>query len=325
MEKSISRNIRLGLFVIIGTAFLIYSLYMIGNKRQLFGSSMKIIAIFHNINGLEAGNNVRFEGINVGTVESVTIINDTAVKVTMVIESDMKAFIRKDAIAGIGTDGLMGNKIVNINSVSSEMPIVKSYDTINGIRPIEMDEMLRTLNRTNNNIAAITDNLRTITDRVNSRNTLWSLLLDTIVAENVKEVIVNIRATSKNTAQISGNLDDIIQSVKAGKGSIGALITDSSFSGELHQAIVGIKLTGNRTATITGDMQKIMGTIDSGKGAVGRLLLDTGFISNLNKSMENIKQGSENANEVIDALKHSFLLRGYFNRKEKEKLKTTNQ
>lgn len=321
MEKSTGRNIRLGLFVMIGTIFLIYALYMIGSKRNLFGSTFKLNAIFHNVNGLMPGNNVRFGGIDVGTVENVKIINDTAIKVTMVIETSLKSFIHKNALATIGTDGLMGNKLVNINSVADNSAIVRPNDTIGTIKPIEMDDMLRTLNRTNNNIASITDNLKTITAKVNSRNSLWSLLMDTVVADNVKEAIVNIKVTGEHSAKISGDLSTIVKAIKEGKGSVGAILTDTSISSQLHQAVVNIKLTSDKAAIITGDMSKIVGKVDSGKGTVGRLLMDTTFVPNLNKSMENIKQGSQGLNEVIEGLKHSIFLRHYFKKQAKEKAK----
>lgn len=321
MDKSIKRNIRLGIFIMIGTFFLIYALYMIGSKRNLFGSTFKLNAVFYNVNGLMLGNNVRFGGIDVGTVERIKIRNDTSILVTMVIETEMQNYIRKNALASIGTDGLMGNKLVNINSFGDHSPEVKQDDTIGTLKPIEMDEMLRTLNRTNNNIATITDNLKTITAKVNARNSLWSLLMDTAVAENVKQAIVNIKFTGQNSAKISGDLSAIVASIRAGKGSVGAILTDTNISSQIHQAVVSIKLTGERAAVITGDLSKIAGKIDSGKGTVGRLIMDTTFVPNLNKSMENIKEGSKGLNEVIEALKHSIFLRGYFRRQEKEKKK----
>ena len=64
------------------------------------------------------GNNVRFAGIDVGTVQRIEIISDTLVKVTMVLDNKVLKFIHKNAVASVGTDGLMGNKLININSQS---------------------------------------------------------------------------------------------------------------------------------------------------------------------------------------------------------------
>ena len=97
MANTTSRNIRLGVFTLAGTVFLISALYFVGNKQNLFGSTFSINARFHNVNGLMRGNNVRFGGIDVGTVESVEIINDTSVNVVMNIETDVQPYIKKNA------------------------------------------------------------------------------------------------------------------------------------------------------------------------------------------------------------------------------------
>lgn len=317
MEKSTSKNIRLGLFVLLGTLFLIYALYMIGSKRNLFGSTFRISAVFNNVNGLMKGNNVRFAGIDVGTVESVTIINDSSVQVQMVIETSVQKYITENALASIGTDGLMGNKLVNINPSVQAAPGVKQGDFIKTMKPIETDDMLRTLNRTNDNIEVITDNLKTITNKINSRNTLWSLLMDTVVADNVKQAIVNIRLTGSNSAEITGDLSNIVSGIKNGKGAFGALLTDTALSNHVRQAVVKIKIISDNAALISGNLSNIIGRTDSGKGSIGRLLLDTTFVPNLDKSMANLDTGTQGLNEIIEGLKHSWPLRSYFRKQEK--------
>src|SRR6185369_12860165 len=116
MTMKTIENAKLGLFVIAGLLFLIFSLYMIGRNRTLFGSSFTISANFRNVNGLMLGNNVRFSGIDVGTVQKIEIVSDTLVKVTMIIDEGVRKFVKKNAVASVGTDGLMGNKVININS-----------------------------------------------------------------------------------------------------------------------------------------------------------------------------------------------------------------
>ena len=101
MHKKTINNVRLGLFVLIGTIFLIAALYLIGNNRNIFDQTFTVRATFYKVNGLMKGNNVRFSGIDVGTVKSVRIASDTSVEVSMIIESDAKRFIRKNAIASV--------------------------------------------------------------------------------------------------------------------------------------------------------------------------------------------------------------------------------
>ena len=322
MGKETTKNIRVGLFVIVGTAFLIIALYLIGNKKNLFGSTFHLQAKFHDVNGLMSGNNVRLAGIDIGTVESVTIIDDTTVNVTMIIENKVQPFIKKKAQASVGTDGLIGNKLININSVLDESPSVVDGDMLIALKPLGTDEMMRTLNITNNNVKDISIDLKNIAQKLNSPNSLWSILMDTVVAENVKEAIVNIKVTGDRTATITGDLSKIMKNVKDGKGTIGALLTDTTFSTKLHQSIVSIKLITDSLALVSGDLHAITSQTKSGKGTIGALLMDTTLVGNLNKSMENAKNGTKGFDEDMEALKHNILLRKYFKKKEKEAKKS---
>jgi phospholipid/cholesterol/gamma-HCH transport system substrate-binding protein len=319
MGNETFRNIRLGLFVVIGTALLISALYLIGNKQNLFGNTFRVSARFYNVSGLMAGNNVRFAGIDVGTVEKVEIINDSNVNVTMLLESDIQPYIKKNAIAAVGTDGLMGNKLVNINSANQPSASVEEGDILATLRPIEQDEMVRTLNATNENMKAITSNLRTITDRINGKNTLWSLLMDTVVADNVKASIVNIKIASNSTAVLTGNLKSISEDIRNGKGSLGALITDTTLSGKIEQVIVKLDRVSDTAAFITGDFSRISKRLEQGQGSVGMLLKDTTFVHSLNTSINNINKGTLILNEDLEALRHSWPFKKYFKKKAKRK------
>jgi phospholipid/cholesterol/gamma-HCH transport system substrate-binding protein len=322
MGQETSKNIRVGAFVLAGTVLLIFSLYLIGSKQNLFGSTFELKSQFKNVNGLMPGNNVRFTGIDVGTVKSVEIINDSTVDVTMVIENKVQAFIKKNATAMVGTDGLMGNKLININSSNESAPSVEDGDFLVSKSPLGTDDMMRTLNITNENVKDITIDLKNIVRRLNSPNTLWSILMDTVVAENVKQAIVNIKVTGERTAIITGDLSRIVKHVKDGKGTIGALIADTTFAVKLNQSIVNIKLITDSLALVTGDLHYITSKVKKGEGAIGTVLMDTTFVNNLNESMKNVRSGTKNFDEDMEALKHNILLRNYFKKKakaEKEK------
>src|SRR5688572_3728889 len=109
MKKQQITNFRLGLLVVTATILLIVALYIIGNNKNLFGSSFTLHTTFENVNGLQKGNNVRYAGINVGTVEEIYLKNDTTINITLTINTDFLGLILNNSIATIGTDGLMGN------------------------------------------------------------------------------------------------------------------------------------------------------------------------------------------------------------------------
>ncbi len=315
MANESSRNIRLGVFVVSGILLLIIALYIIGNKQNLFGSTFSIQAQFYNVNGLMKGNNVRFAGIDVGTVESIEIVNDSSVNVVMVLEKKIQSHIKKNAVASVGTDGLMGNKLVNINSVKEIAEPIEEGDILKTLQPLEMDEMVRTLNATNENIKVISSNLRNITDKINSKNSLWSLLMDTVVAENVKSAVVNLRLTSTNAVMVTGDLKYLSTGLRQGKGSIGALVTDTILAYRINQTVIKLQKLSDTAAIISGDLSSIVKGLKSGKGSMGVLLNDTSLVHDLNKSIKSIDKGALNFDENMEALKYSWPFKKYYRKK----------
>ena len=315
MEQETSRNVKLGLLVICGTLLLISAFYFIGSRQNLFGTTFALNARFYNVNGLMEGNNVRFAGIDVGTVESLEIENDSSVRVKMVLEKDIQKFINRNAIASIGTDGLMGNKLVNINSGAAS-PNVQDGDMLQTLRPLEMDEMVRTLNTTNENIRVISSNLRSITDRLSSKNSLWNLLLDTVVAENVKSSVVNLKFMSQNAVLVTGDLRHLSDQMKQGKGTINALISDTVLSSNLRQTIVKFEKLSDTVGVITGNLSYLTQKLKRGEGTAGVLLNDTNLVHDLNTSIRTINKGAASFDENMMALQHTWPLKRYFKRKK---------
>ena len=161
-EKEKSKNIRVGIFVLVGTIFIISALYFIGEKQSLFSSKFRVKANFKDVNGLIPGNNVRLGGINVGTVESVEIASDSSVTVVMVIKDKTKPYIKKNSIASIGTDGLMGNKLINITPGLKDSPEIQDGDFLPTKLPFETDQMIQTIGKTNEDVSIIASNLKEI-------------------------------------------------------------------------------------------------------------------------------------------------------------------
>ena len=317
MAKEHYRNIRLGIFIMIGTISLIIALYFIGTKQNLFGSTFKVSAEFKNVNGLMKGNNVRFGGINIGTVSSVEIFSDSSIRVEMLLQKKIQKFIKKDAIVSIGTDGLLGNKLININTGNISSGIIEEGDVLQSLEDIEMNKLVRTLDVSSENIRVITSNLRNITDKINENNSLWSVLMDTIIAENVKSSVVNLKLLTNNSVYITGNLKNITEDIKEGRGSLGALITDTLLSSRINQTVVKLENISDSAAIITGDISHIVNQLKQGKGSIGVLLNDTTLIHNMNKSIENIESGTGKFDQNMEALKHSWPFKKYYRKQKK--------
>ncbi len=194
MKKATGNKIRLGIFVSISITLFIAGLYFIGQKQQLFNNTFRVSGIFKDISGLQVGNNVRFSGINVGIVENIEQITDTTVRVDMLIEENTRKFIKKNAKAIIGSDGLMGNKIVVIIPGTHNKPIVSDNDIIETTRAVSIDDILSKIKVTSDNSATITDNLSAIMENIRKgKGTIGKLFMDTTFAQNLDATLINVK------------------------------------------------------------------------------------------------------------------------------------
>ena len=197
MKKDTSFKIKLGIFISLGIALFIVGIYPIGEKQQLFRSTFHLSGIFRDVAGLQAGNNVRLSGINVGTVENISIVSDTSVKVEILIDENTRKFIKKDAIASIGSEGLMGNKIIIINPGTGGKKEIENHDIVQTIQPINMDDILISLKSSIDNTTVITSNLSKITDNVQTgKGTLGRLLTDKSLGRTFDSTFVNLKEST---------------------------------------------------------------------------------------------------------------------------------
>lgn len=318
-------NVKLGLFVIAGLVFLVLLLYMIGENRSLFGSYYVLKARFENVQGLVSGNNVRYAGIEAGTVKKVAILNDTTIEVSMLIEKRMKEVIRKNAIVSIGTEGLVGNKVVNIVPSHGVADFAAEGDLLATRRTVSTEEMLNTLNKTNNDIAYIAGELKTTVDRINRSTGLWTLLNDETIPAELRASVANIRKATTQANNTVTDLHQLVMDVKAGKGSVGSLLTDTAFAHNLNVAVLNIARVGEQADSLSREISGLVGAVrtdyDKGKGAVHSLLRDSSVSIRINASLENIQKGTDGFNQNMEALKHNILFRGYFRKLERKQKK----
>lgn len=318
MEKSTNQKIKLGIFVIIGSLFFIIAIYFIGNKKDMFNETIQISAVFKNVNGLQHGNNVRFSGINVGTVKKIIIVNDSLIKVDMLIEEDIASHIKKDAMASIGSDGLVGNMIVNIIPGKKSNEMVKDGDIILSENKTSTDEILKTINSTSENAKLITDNLVKITNQINSRKgTIGMLINDTVMSDDLKQTIYNLKVTTQSTSKSMANLNKIITDLNNKDNVVGAL-KDTITGRKIKMIIVNLEKSSEQ-------INKTITNLKDGKGALNYLSNDPKLVKQIDSTMINLNQASSKLNENLEALKHNFFFRGYFKKQEKAKAKAAKK
>ncbi len=325
MEKTTSQKIRLAIFVILGLLLFILCIYFIGSKRQMFGNTDHLKATFTNVGGLQLGNNVRYSGINVGTVRGIEMVNDSTINVDMIIDKAMLPHIKKNAIATIGSDGLVGSMIINIVPGKDTAPAVQPGDFIQSFNRVRTDDILNTLNITNQNAALLTTDLLKITKEITQgKGTVGILLNDSILANDIKKTMHYLKITTQGTSESVANLKVLIVSLNEKNNVIGVL-RDTAVASKIKKVVVNLNETSEGINKVVTNLNATILNAKEGKGALNYLSNNPQLVRKIDSTMTNINKASEQLNENLEALKHNILFRGYFRKQEKAKLKAAGK
>lgn len=313
-------NIKLGLFVFAGLILLMAAFFYIGKGNNLFTSKFEIKAKFENAGGLKEGSNVLFAGIQAGTVSSIVLIDANTIEVTMFIDKKIASHIDRNATVAIGTEGVIGNTIINITPAEKILGPITDGGYLAVYKKVGVEEMLNTLSKTNNNIEDISKSLKNTVLRINSSETL-KLIEDEKFSDNIKQSMQNVHQSTVNVAQVTANLNDMLIAVKQGKGAAGLLIADKDFEEQVRQTFGNINAVSKNLEGISMELNDFSQALNNGKGPLNALVKDSTLTEKISISLENIKQGTDGFNQNMEALKHNFLFRGYFKKKAREKEK----
>lgn len=217
MKITTEQKTKIGIFTFIGLAVLVFAIFFIGNQKSLFSSTIKLTGVFNNVNGLQVGNNVRFAGINVGVVDDIEIINDTSVRVGLSIENDVQKFIKKDAKMSIGSDGLMGDKLMVISPGGpTTIEMVKDGQQIGAVNPMDMDKVINKVTKMADDAALMINSLSQIVGKVNSgQGSIGRLLNDNKMADQIQTTVVQANKTMKNVHQTSTTLNEDLKAAQS--------------------------------------------------------------------------------------------------------------
>jgi phospholipid/cholesterol/gamma-HCH transport system substrate-binding protein len=321
-------NVKLGAFVLLGLVLMILAFFIIGNNKNLFGNEFKLKVRFSNLNGLSEGNNVLFSGLQAGTVEEIELINDSTIEVTMQMNDKVTSFIQKNALAAVGTEGLMGNKVVNITPVKGKSQKVAEGDLLQARNMANMDEIIERLSQTNNNVLSISEVLKGTVLRIDS-SAILKLLNDEAIGKSLKASLQNVYKTTNDAQEMTLGLNHMVNNIRQGKGTVGFLLTDTTMSNTLKDAMAQIKAAGTNANIMTQEMNVIVKSINydlnNGNNPANTLLNDSLMAKNITLTMDNLQKGTDGFNQNMEALKHNFLFRGYFRSLERKKKKEEKQ
>lgn len=290
---------KLGIFIFLGTVLLVVAIFLIGSKDSLFSDSIYVKSYFDDVQGLRTGAAVRLNGLSVGSVSDVRLLdkNQYRVEVTMRIDRDVQQFIRLDSEAGIETEGIIGSKIVILTPGSQENEIVRDGGVIMSKSSVTMNQIIAETQDIMGYLKDLTREFSLVLGKVNKGEGTFGKLVndDELYYKSVSIV------QSADTA-----LNIMVNRLEKMSGFIIGLGTSvEDIVGNVDSAAI--------------DLRELIRRIEQGEGALGALIADQSVYDSIKTVIHNLtgttfaaKVGTEAFAENMEALKHNWLFKKYF-------------
>jgi phospholipid/cholesterol/gamma-HCH transport system substrate-binding protein len=213
------------------------------------------------------------------------IVSDTSVRVEILFDETVRKFIMKDAVATIGSEGLIGNKTIIMYPGTGGKAKIENNDIIQTVLPVGVDDFMISLKTTINNTNNITSDLSKITENIRSgKGTIGRLLMDQSMTHNLDSTVANLKEGSAGFKILMDKADHI------------------------DEILTSLKTTIDYTSSITSNLSKISDSIHSGKGTIGMLLMDSTMRQNIDSTVVNLKESSAGLKTLMEKAKNSWLL-----------------
>lgn len=320
--KSNRRAVIVGLFVFIGLTILVAGILVLGGQQKRFVSTLQIKAVFNDVGGLKTGNNVWFSGVKIGTIKRISFVGSSKVEVDMNIEEKSAVYIRKDAQATLGSDGLIGNKLIVIVGGSPNSPSVEDGDQLRVREALSMESIIDTLQITNRNLLKITTDISGIVNKVKYGRGLAGLLLnDTTIVQNFRGTMVGLQKASNNAAQMTNSLTTFTAKLNRPGTLANDIITDTTIMRNVRSSTARLQQASVTASDAVADVKQATEKLKNGNSAIGVLTSDVSIGNDIRGTIRNLNSSTKKLDQNMEALKSNFLFRGYFRKQEKAKAK----
>jgi phospholipid/cholesterol/gamma-HCH transport system substrate-binding protein len=322
-----NRPIIVGIFIFLGIVILFVAIFTLGGQKKTFIRTFTINAIFDDVGGLLIGGNVWFLGVKVGTVKKITFHGDSQVQVTMNIEQDAESYIYKDAKAKIGSDGLIGNKIIIIYGGNPKYPHIEKNDFLSVEKSLNTEDMLAKLQESNKNLFEITNSLKSISKKIDKgEGTIATLLNDPAIAQklnasadNLQETLANLKTVSEGSKNVLANIQDFSKKLNQKGNSINELASDTVIYKSVKETLSQLDNASDAVTKFTTNLKTVGDKLNQKDNGVGVLLNDSETAATMKTTLKNLESSSKKLDEDLEALQHNFLLRRFFKKKAKQK------
>ena len=315
-ERKIA-NAKLGAMVIAGLIFLVFSLYMIGKNQNIFGTSITVLVHVNDVNGLLPGSNVRFKGMNVGTVSGIEMLNDSTIEAKLLVHKSMAQYIPNNSKTSINTDGLMGNKMIQIHPQEENGSPLKEGDILYPLNQIGTEELLDKLDVSGNYLETTLRNLADVSQKLNESEAIWRTLSDSTLGSEIKSAIRSFTLAGNNATALAKEGRSLLFEIKEGDGLASSLISDTAMVNSFQNTLTQLDQSTFEAKQVMADLQKMLKSLQQGEGAAGMVLTDSAFRKVLMETLINLVASTESFNENMVALRSNLFFRRYFKKQEK--------
>ena len=322
--KDNKKAIRVGVFLFVGVLIFLIGIFTLGGQRKTFVKSFQLKVVFDDIQGLKVGNNVWFSGVKVGTIKKIQFYGTSQVEVTLSVEEEAHKYIHKNARASIGSDGLIGNKIVVIDGGSPKFPFIEDGDKIAVNTTLSTDDIMKTLQVNNKNLVDITSDFKVLAKNlVEGKGTVGALLTDQQIANNFKTIVSNLQNTTASANRMASQLNTFSNKLNTPGGLADKMLTDTVVFARLQKSVTEFQKTATSAASLTDNLNKASAKLNDKDNVAGVMLNDPAAAEQIRSTIKNLQTSSKKLDQDLEALQHNFLLRGFFKNKAKEEASTT--
>ena len=318
-----TRAVVIGIFVVIGLLIFILGVITLTGQKKSFSNAVNLKAIFDNVEGLQAGSNVWLNGVKIGTVKDVRFNEDGKVAVSMGVDEKMQVYIHKDAKAKVGSDGLIGNRIIVIYGGTPSSPTVNDGDILAVEKIAGMEDMMATFQSNNENLLSITGDFKEISSKLaNGEGTIGKLLNDETLSNSMELALANLQRAASNATEISRDVSAYTSQLQKEGTLANDLVTDTVIFNNLRSSVAEIDQLSKKANEVMASLQTASNTVNTSltdkNTPAGAMLQDKETAASLKATIKNLETSTKKLDENMEALQHNFLLRGFFRKREKE-------
>ncbi len=312
------KAITVGIFLAVGLVIFLLGVFTLGGQQKSFAKTIHISAIFDDVAGLKKGNNIWFSGVKVGTISSIHFTGSSQVDVVMNVDEASQQYIHRNAGVRIGSDGLIGNKIIVIDGGSPQAPMVQDGDVLQAEKLLSTDDMLKVLQQNNQNLLGITTDFKVLSHKMlQGKGTVGALLADSLMGEQLKASMRNLQTATTSAARLATQLNQFSNKINTKGGLADKLFTDTVTFNRIKSAVTQLQQAAANASTLTNNLNKASNKLNSTDNTLGILLNDPKGAVKVQTTIDNLHQSSILLNQDLEAVQHNFLLKGFFKKKAK--------